>query len=102
MINLAYIVALAGYALAPNVLTASFFTFLYAIIAPLSYIGASPTYAKSLRRLISPSLSMGLTMQHVAAIVVPVAAGILSFVGYQIPFFAGCGKTLIGVFVTCG
>lgn len=102
MINLAYIVALAGYALAPNVLTACFFYFLYAIIAPLSYIGASTYLRKiALPADLSPSLSMGLTMQHAAAIVVPVAAGfILNFVGYQIPFFAGCGIALISVFVT--
>ena len=43
-----------------------------AIIAPLSYIGASTYLRKiALPADLSPSLSMGLTMQHPAAIVVP-------------------------------
>ena len=44
---------------------------------------------------------MGVTMQHAAAIVVPVAAGfILNYVGYQIPFYGACGVAVISVFVT--
>jgi len=102
VVNLAYIVALAGYALAPNVVLACFFYFLYAIIAPLSYIGAS-TYLRKIAAPadLAPSLSMGLTMQHVAAIVVPVMAGfVLNFVGYQVPFFGACGVAIITFFVT--
>ena len=38
---------------------------------------------------------MGVTLLHATAIVVPVAAGmILNYVGYQVPFFIGCGFAL--------
>jgi MFS family permease len=100
--NLAYVVALAGFALSPTVLVACFFYFIYAVISPLSYIGAS-TYLRKIATAadLAPSLSMGLTMQHAAAIVVPVAAGfILNFVGYQVPFYAACGVAVITFFVT--
>jgi len=102
VINLAYIVALAGYALAANVWVACVFYFIYAIISPLSYIGAS-TYLRKISTAadLAPSLSMGITMQHAAAIVVPVAAGfILNFVGYQVPFYAACGVAVAAFFVT--
>jgi predicted MFS family arabinose efflux permease len=74
----------------------------YALIAPLAYIGGS-TY---LRKICAPkdlaaSLAMGLTIAHATAIVVPVMAGfILNFVGYQIPFYAACGVAVIAFFVT--
>jgi len=102
IVNLSYIVALAGYALAPNVWAACVFYLIYAIIAPLSYMGAS-TYLRKISTAadLAPSLSMGVTMQHAAAIVVPVAAGfILNFVGYQIPFFAACGVAVVAFFLT--
>ncbi len=102
MINVAYIVALVGYALSPTVLAACVFYCVYAIIAPLSYIGAS-TYLRKIATQadLAPSLAMGVTMQHAAAIVVPVAAGfILNYVGYQIPFYGACGVAVISVFVT--
>jgi predicted MFS family arabinose efflux permease len=102
MINVAYIVALVGYALSPTVLAACVFYCVYAIIAPLSYIGAS-TYLRKIATQadLAPSLAMGVTMQHAAAIVVPVAAGfILTYVGYQIPFYGACGVAVISVFVT--
>jgi predicted MFS family arabinose efflux permease len=102
VINVAYIVALVGYALAPSVWVACVFYLLYAIISPLSYMGAA-TYLRKISTAadLAPSLAMGLTMQHVAAIVVPVAAGfILNFVGYQVPFYAACGIAVITIFVT--
>jgi hypothetical protein len=44
---------------------------------------------------------MGVTLLHATAIVVPVAAGmILNYVGYQVPFFIGCGFALIAAVVT--
>ena len=44
---------------------------------------------------------MGVTMQHAAAIVVPLATGyILNFVGYQIPFLIACGFACLTFFVT--
>jgi hypothetical protein len=44
---------------------------------------------------------MGVTLLHATAIVVPVAAGmILNYVGYQVPFFIGCGFALLAALVT--
>jgi MFS family permease len=102
VVNIAFIAALAGFALANNVVMACAFYCVYALIAPLAYIGGS-TY---LRKICAPkdlaaSLAMGLTIAHATAIVVPVMAGfILNFVGYQIPFYAACGVAVIAFFVT--
>ena len=44
---------------------------------------------------------MGTTMQHAAAIVVPVTAGIiLNYAGYQIPFMIACGFACLNFIVT--
>jgi hypothetical protein len=43
---------------------------------------------------------MGTTMQHAAAIVVPLSTGfILNFVGYQVPFAIACGFAFLNIFV---
>ena len=87
-VNIAYIVALLGYGLIDNVVAALVCYVLYSLIMPLSWMGSS-TYLRKIapHEDIAPSLAMGLTMQHAAAIIVPIAAGfILNFVGYQIPF----------------
>jgi predicted MFS family arabinose efflux permease len=102
VVNVAFIVALAGFALANGVVLACVFYCIYALIAPVAYIGGS-TY---LRKICAPqdlaaSLAMGLTIAHATAIVVPVVAGfILNFVGYQVPFFAACGVAVVAFFVT--
>ena len=45
--------------------------------------------------------SMGVTMQHVAAVVVPVATGfVLNYVGYQVPFLIGAGFACLTFTVT--
>jgi FSR family fosmidomycin resistance protein-like MFS transporter len=77
-INVAYIVALAGYALMGNVRLACVFYVLYSFIAPFSAIGAA-TYLRKIAvpADIAPSLAMGVTLLHATAIVVPVAAGAL-------------------------
>jgi MFS family permease len=101
-INVAYIVALGGYALMNNVLFACLFYVIYALIAPFSAIGAA-TYLRKIAvpRDIAPSLAMGVTLLHATAIVVPVAAGmILNYVGYRVPFFIGCGFACIAALVT--
>jgi predicted MFS family arabinose efflux permease len=50
---------------------------------------------------IAPSLAMGLTMQHAAAVVVPIVTGfILNYVGYQIPFLVASGFAVVTIFVT--
>jgi MFS family permease len=101
-INLAYIFALAGYALMGNVWLACVFYVVYSFIAPFSAIGAA-TYLRKIAmpQDIAPSLAMGVTLLHATAIVVPVAAGmILNYVGYQVPFFIGCGFALAAALVT--
>jgi MFS family permease len=103
-INVAYIAALGGYALMTNVWLACFFYVVYSFIAPFSAIGAA-TYLRKIAvpQDIAPSLSMGVTLLHATAIVVPVAAGmILNYVGYQVPFFIGCGFALVAAIVTLG
>jgi len=101
-INIGYVVALAGYALAGDVYLACFFYVVYSFIAPFSSIGAS-TYLRKIAvpEDVAPSLAMGVTILHATAVVVPVVAGIiLNFVGYQVPFFIACGAALVAVAVT--
>jgi hypothetical protein len=66
---------------------------LYTFIMPLSPIGAATYLRKvAVAEEIAPSLAMGVTLQHAAAIVVPITTGIiLNYVGYQIPFLIACG-----------
>jgi len=101
-INVAYIVALGGYALMGNVWLACVFYVIYAFISPFSVIGGA-TYLRKIAvpADVAPSLAMGVTLLHATAIVVPVAAGmILNYVGYQVPFFIGCGFALAAALVT--
>jgi MFS family permease len=90
--NVGYVVALAGYALIDNVYVAVLCYVMYTMIFPLSGIGASTYLRKvAVQSEIAPSLAMGITLQHVAAIVVPLATGyVLNFVGYQVPFLIAC------------
>ncbi len=101
-INIGYIFALGGYALANSVYLACVFYVLYSFVAIFSGIGASVYLRKiAVPADIAPTLAMGVTILHATAVIVPVAAGvILNFVGYQIPFFIACGIALIAVFVT--
>ncbi len=101
-VNLAYIVALLGYGLIDNVVAALFCYVLYSLIMPMSWMGSS-TYLRKIapHEDIAPSLAMGLTMQHAAAIIVPVAAGfILNYVGYQIPFLIAVVFAALAIPVT--
>lgn len=101
-VNVAYIVALAGYAFADNIVIACACYILYTFIFPLSPMGAA-TYLRKVAAPdeVAPSLAMGVTMQHVAAIIVPVSAGfILNYVGYQVPFMIACAFSLLTFFVT--
>jgi predicted MFS family arabinose efflux permease len=100
--NVGYVVALGGYALGGNVWIAIACYVIYSFIFPLSHIGAS-TYLRKVaaRDEIAPSLAMGITMQHAAAIVVPLVTGfVLNFVGYQIPFLVACGFAILTFFAT--
>ncbi|MBN1632465.1 MAG: MFS transporter [Thermoleophilia bacterium] len=101
-INIGYVVALGGYALANSVYLACVFYVIYSFISMFSTIGAS-TYLRKIAvpEDIAPSLAMGITILHATAVVVPVLAGvILIFVGYQIPFFIACLAALVLVGIT--
>jgi MFS family permease len=101
-VNVAYIVALGGYALMSNVWFACLFYVIYAFIAPFSMVGAA-TYLRKIAvpADIAPSMAMGVTLLHATAVVVPVAAGlILNYVGYQVPFFIGCGFACAAALIT--
>lgn len=90
--NVGYVIALAGYALLDNVVIAIGCYIIYSFIMPLSGMGAS-TYLRKIAdpKDIASSLAMGVTMQHAAAIVVPIATGfVLTRVGYQVPFLIAC------------
>ncbi|MGI4790703.1 MAG: MFS transporter, partial [Janthinobacterium lividum] len=48
-----------------------------------------------------PSLSMGQTMNHIAAVVIPVAGGLLWHrFGYHAPFWCGVAAALVSLFIT--
>ncbi|HET8632481.1 MAG TPA: MFS transporter [Thermomicrobiales bacterium] len=101
VVNILYIVALVGYALVNNVVAAVVCYLIYTLIMPLSSLGAA-TYLRKVAPAddIAPSLAMGVTMQHAAAIIVPVSTGfILNFVGYQVPFLIAscfaCGAIVV-------
>ena len=101
-VNFGYIFALAGYALVSNVYLAAACYLLYSFVMPLSGMG-SATYLRkvAIRDEIAPSLAMGVTLQHAAAIVVPISAGfILNFVGYQVPFLIACVFASFTILVT--
>jgi predicted MFS family arabinose efflux permease len=102
VVNLAYIVALVGYAFANSIPLAGAFYLLYVLIAPVSYIGASTYLRKiALPRDLAPSLAMGVTIAHATAIAVPVLAGfVLNYVGYQVPFLVACAFALVASVVT--
>ena len=85
-----------------DVWLACLFYVIYAFIAPFSVIGGA-TYLRKIAvpADMAPSLAMGVTLLHATAIVVPVAVGmILNYVGYQVPFFIGCGFAFIAALVT--
>ncbi len=102
VVNVAYIVALMGYALVDQVGVAIVCFVIYMFIFPFSAIGAS-VYLRKIAPSsdLAPSFAMGLTMQHAAAVVVPVVTGfVLNFVGYQIPFLVAGGFAVVTLFVT--
>jgi MFS family permease len=46
---------------------------------------------------IAPSMAVGFTINHIAAVVIPAAGGILWMLDYRIPFLAGAGMSLISL-----
>ncbi len=102
LVNVAFFVALLGYALANTVIAACLFYVIYAIIAPLPQMAVS-TYLRKIcaPEHLAPSLAMGVTTAHATAVVIPIVTGfILNFVGYRVPFFFACGVAVIGFFVS--
>jgi predicted MFS family arabinose efflux permease len=101
-INIAYIIALGGYALIDNVYVAALCFIIYSFIMPLSPVGAA-TYLRKVAAAneIAPSLAMGVTMQHAAAVVVPILAGyVLNYVDYPVPFLIACVFSCLTIVVT--
>ncbi|MDQ3653765.1 MAG: MFS transporter [Chloroflexota bacterium] len=103
-VNIAFILALLGYALVTNSILATICYVAYTFIAPLAPLGATVYLRKIAPSAdLAPSLAMGLTMQHAAAVVVPVVTGfILNYVGYQIPFLVASGFAVVNLFVSRG
>jgi hypothetical protein len=46
---------------------------------------------------IAPSMAVGFTINHIAAVVMPAIGGALWMIDYRIPFFAGAGLSLISL-----
>jgi hypothetical protein len=46
---------------------------------------------------IAPSMAVGFTINHIAAVVLPAAGGVLWMVDYRIPFVAGAGMALVSL-----
>jgi predicted MFS family arabinose efflux permease len=102
LVNIGYVISLVGYALAGNVYIAAGCYLIYSFIRPLSSIGASTYLRKvAVTEEIAPSLAMGVSLQHAAAIVVPITVGFtLNYVGYQIPFLIAACFAATTIFVT--
>jgi predicted MFS family arabinose efflux permease len=48
-------------------------------------------------RDIAPSMAMGFTINHIAAVVLPTVGGLLWLVDYRIPFLAGAGMSAVSL-----
>ncbi|MFT5727821.1 MAG: hypothetical protein ACI8PB_001963 [Desulforhopalus sp.] len=46
---------------------------------------------------IAPSMAVGFTINHIAAVVLPAAGGLLWLIDYRIPFYAGAALSLISL-----
>ena len=93
--------AFTGYAVTKSV---SALMILYVIDNMLFSLGVSiTTYLNRITRPgeLMPSLSMGQTMNHIAAVIIPVTGGLLwSKFGYHAPFWAGVAAALVSLFIT--
>ena len=93
--------AFAGYALVRSVLVLEGLWVIDNIL--FSFGVGLTTYLNRIIRPgeLMPSLSMGQTMNHVAAVVVPVTGGLLWHrFGYHAPFWCGVGAALISLLIT--
>ncbi len=69
-----------------------FFNFSMAIRTYFQKIGAAED--------IAPTMAVGFTINHTAAVVIPVVGGWLWLVDYKIPFFVGAGLSLLSLILT--
>ncbi len=46
---------------------------------------------------IAPSMALGFTINHIAAVVIPAVGGLLWIIDYRIPFFAAAGMSVISL-----
>jgi hypothetical protein len=46
---------------------------------------------------IAPSMAVGFTINHIAAVIIPAIGGLLWMVDYKIPFLAGAVMSLISL-----
>ncbi len=91
----------AGYALVQNVLVLECLWVFDSIL--FSFGVGITTYLNRIVRPgeMTPSLSMGQTMNHIAAVVIPVAGGLLWHrFGYHAPFWCGVAAALVSLFIT--
>ena len=91
----------AGYALVQSVLVLQILWVLDSVL--FSFGVGITTYLNRIVRPgeMTPSLSMGQTMNHVAAVVIPVAGGLLWHrFGYHAPFWCGVVAALVSLFIT--
>lgn len=51
-------------------------------------------------RDIAPSMAVGFTINHIAAVVLPSLGGLLWMLDYRIPFLIGAGFSLISLIAT--
>ncbi len=51
-------------------------------------------------RDIAPSMAVGFTINHIAAVIIPAVGGMLWMVDYRIPFFGGAGISLASLVLT--
>ena len=74
-----------------------FFTFLDHIF--FNFAIAIRTYFQKVAdpRDIAPSMAVGFTINHIAAVVLPAIGGVLWMVDYRIPFVAGAAMAMISL-----
>lgn len=96
------IVIFAGYAIIPNVYILCGLFIVDRVIQAFS-VGYS-TYLQKIVRPgeLTPSVAMGVTMNHIAAVVVPVTGAWLwqKYANYTIPFWIGVGVAIVALFST--
>jgi MFS family permease len=91
----------AGYALVQHILVLEVLWVVDSIL--FSFGVGITTYLNRIVRPgeLMPSLAMGQTMNHIAAVLIPVVGGLLwKQFGYHVPFWCGVGAALISLFIT--